>query len=109
MAEEYENKQFADNIIRQRSRDGYLSATDMCKANGKLFGNYYQLDQTKEFLGELYIPYRTLLKLEKVETNINKELGSTRWPPFIWLSGSPRSFRWRCPSGCFDLYQATPR
>ncbi len=38
--------------IRQRE-DGYLSATDMCKACGKLFADWNKLDSTKEYLKAL--------------------------------------------------------
>ncbi len=41
---------FNEHHIRQRSYDGYLSATDMCKAFNKMFGNYKQLKQTSDFL-----------------------------------------------------------
>ncbi len=36
-------------IIRHR-QDGYLSATDMAQACNKLWGNWYRLDSTKEYL-----------------------------------------------------------
>ena len=39
--------------IRQRSSDGYLCATDICKAAGKLFGDYNRLSTTQDFLVEL--------------------------------------------------------
>lgn len=35
--------------IRQRA-DGFISLTDMCSASGKLFGNWYQLKSTEEYL-----------------------------------------------------------
>ncbi|MDM8565111.1 KilA-N domain-containing protein [Candidatus Halobeggiatoa sp. HSG11] len=46
-------RNFHDNVIRQRSSDGYLDATAMCKANGKKFNDYYRLKSTKEFLTQL--------------------------------------------------------
>ena len=42
-----------DSTIEQRAKDGYISATAMCKAAGKLFGHYNALDTTKAFLAEL--------------------------------------------------------
>ena len=42
-----------EQVVRQRIRDGYLNATAMCKAAGKRFGNYYQNQNTKEFLRAL--------------------------------------------------------
>ncbi len=47
------NRDFHGVIIRQRSSDGYLDATAMCKANGKLFADYKRLKSTKEFLRQL--------------------------------------------------------
>lgn len=38
--------------IRQRA-DGFLSATDMCTASGKLFGHWHTLKTTKEYLEAL--------------------------------------------------------
>ena len=40
----------AECPIRRRRSDGYLDATAMCQANGKLWGNFYQLDGTQRFL-----------------------------------------------------------
>ena len=45
-------RDFHGVTIRQRS-DGYLSATDMCKANGKRLNNYLRIKTTKAFLSEL--------------------------------------------------------
>jgi len=39
--------------IRQRGLDGYLDATAMCKAHGKLFAHYRSNQNTTEFLEEL--------------------------------------------------------
>lgn len=44
----------ADNdVITQRVTDGYFNATAMCKASGKLMGDYLRLSATKAFLDEL--------------------------------------------------------
>ena len=45
-------RDFHGVTIRQRS-DGYLCATDMCQANGKLFTGYKRLKSTKSFLVQL--------------------------------------------------------
>ena len=47
------NHDFNGTQIKQRNSDGYLDATAMCKATKKLFGNYKQLDSTKQFLTAL--------------------------------------------------------
>ena len=39
--------------IHQRPKDGYINATEMCKADSKLFADYYRLKTTKAFLDEL--------------------------------------------------------
>lgn len=40
-------------IIYQRVKDGYVNATAMCKAAGRLFGHYNELKTTQAFLDEL--------------------------------------------------------
>ena len=40
-------------IIYQRSSDGYVNATAMCKAYNKLFGMWYRLPSTKAYIDEL--------------------------------------------------------
>jgi hypothetical protein len=42
-------------IIYQRHEDGYVNATAMCKAAGKLIGHYRELDTTKEFIQALSV------------------------------------------------------
>ncbi len=43
-------REFHDVRIRQRPGDAYLSATDMCKANGKKLNDYCRLKSTQEYL-----------------------------------------------------------
>ncbi len=47
------SRDFHGAVIRQRSNDGFLNATDMCKSVGKQFNDYRRLKSTKEFLEEL--------------------------------------------------------
>ena len=42
-----------DSVIEQRAEDGYINATAMCKAAGKLMADYNRLATTKAFLEEL--------------------------------------------------------
>jgi hypothetical protein len=42
-----------NSLIHQRAADGYVNATAMCKAAGKLFGHYNSLQATKDFLEAL--------------------------------------------------------
>jgi hypothetical protein len=47
------NRQIENNFIPQRANDGYINATAMCQAVGKLFGDYRRRAVTEEFLTEL--------------------------------------------------------
>lgn len=42
--------EIATEVIHQRVRDGYVNATAMCKAGGKLFNDYSRLRTTEPFL-----------------------------------------------------------
>jgi hypothetical protein len=44
---------FNGRNIRQRATDGYISATDMCKAFNRLFNDYNRLQSTERYLGAL--------------------------------------------------------
>ncbi|MFJ6025318.1 KilA-N domain-containing protein [Brevundimonas sp. NPDC092305] len=44
---------YQGQIVRLRSRDGYVNATAMCSAAGKLFGHYNENDRTQAFVAEL--------------------------------------------------------
>lgn len=57
----------ADNeVVTQRVSDGYFNATAMCRASGKLMGDYLRLSTSKAFLAELSsdmgIPISTLVQ-----------------------------------------------
>ncbi len=41
------------HVVGQRKADGFINATSLCKAAGKLWADYWRLGSTKEFLGEL--------------------------------------------------------
>ena len=45
--------QVENSLIHQRAIDGYVNATAMCKAVGKLFNDYSRLKITQEFFTEL--------------------------------------------------------
>lgn len=45
--------QIENTVIPQRANDGYINATLMCKAVGKLFADYRRLGSTDAFLTEL--------------------------------------------------------
>lgn len=46
-------RQVNESVVQQRASDGYINATAMCKAAGKLFGHYREPDATKAFLAAL--------------------------------------------------------
>ncbi|MBF0421101.1 MAG: KilA-N domain-containing protein [Magnetococcales bacterium] len=56
-------------VIPQRAKEGYINATAMCQAAGKLFGHYNTLQTTREFLVELEadigIPISKLIQVVK--------------------------------------------
>lgn len=41
------------SVVPQRASDGYINATEMCKACNKLLGHYLENKTTKAFLNEL--------------------------------------------------------
>lgn len=43
----------SDNVIPQRAVDGYVNATAMCQAVGKVFSGYSRLSITKAFIKAL--------------------------------------------------------
>jgi len=45
--------EFEKEVIHQRVRDGYVNATAMCKASGKLWGNYWQIKRTQAYVEAL--------------------------------------------------------
>lgn len=58
-----------DSVVDQRSEDGYINATAMCKAASKQFNEYTSKTSTKEFLVELCsetgIPVSDLVQVMK--------------------------------------------
>ncbi|MDM8567611.1 KilA-N domain-containing protein [Candidatus Halobeggiatoa sp. HSG11] len=44
------SRNFNGAVIRQRSNDGYLDATAMCKSVGKKLNDYHRLKSTQEYL-----------------------------------------------------------
>lgn len=49
----YQELKLNDNIITSRDYDKYVNATQLCKAGGKKFNDWYRLDSTKQLLNEL--------------------------------------------------------
>jgi hypothetical protein len=61
-----------NNIIQCRKSDGYINATQLCSAGGKLFGNWYRLDSTKQLIIELAKQiFNKNLKKSKQESDIH--------------------------------------
>jgi hypothetical protein len=57
----------AESIVDQRASDGYINATAMCKAAGRLFGHYRSNDGTEAFLkaleADIGIPISQLIQV----------------------------------------------
>ena len=76
-------------LVEARFEDGYINATQLCKAGKKRFSNWYRLDSTKELI-------KTLEEIKGkgkplVETSKSKYLGSWIHPDLAgqlaqWLS-----------------------
>lgn len=85
--------QYGGEIIRQRSSDGYVNATAMCKAAGREWRRYRRLDRTDLFLGAL-VPAtgKTSSELIQTFTGGNPQLQGTWVHPQValdlaqWLS-----------------------
>lgn len=84
---------YQGSLIQQRSKDGYINATAMCKAAGKLFADYTRLRSTGDFLtalgGSMGIPINRLVMT--VVTGANEVRGSYVHPQVAihlaqWLS-----------------------
>jgi hypothetical protein len=84
-----------DLTVYQRDADGYLNATDMCRANGKNFNDYTRLASTQAFLRELArvtgIPVSGLVVVERGGDAFNSQQGSWIHPDIAinlaqWLS-----------------------
>ncbi|WP_417595307.1 KilA-N domain-containing protein [Parasphingorhabdus sp.] len=99
--------------IDQRANDGYINATAVCKASGKLLGHYLETKATKAFLKELSadigIPISDLVQIIKgghpqmqgtwVHPQVAINLGQWASPKFAvlvskwtfeWMSGSAK-------------------
>lgn len=105
-----------NQVIPQRTIDGYVNATAMCKAHGKLIGDYLRIEPTKEFLAELERSMGTTIDVlvSKRMTGAN-ELRGTWVHPYVainlgqWLSPvfavrvSSWVFEWMSRGHEFDL------
>lgn len=65
-------------VIQQRINDGYINATAMCKAGGKLLNDYTRLNSTRDFLqalaGSTGIPVNLLVRT--IATGPNEQRGT---------------------------------
>ena len=49
----HESRVWAGTPITRRQADGYVNATAMCQANGRLWADYQRLDRTQDYLSAL--------------------------------------------------------
>jgi hypothetical protein len=62
-----------NDIIECRKSDGFINATQLCKAGGKNFGHWFRLDSTKQLIRELAIQINNkdnLFDNNHIESNI---------------------------------------
>lgn len=121
--------QISDKIIEQRAVDGYINATAMCRAAGKLFGHYNENAATKAFLDELAtdvgIPISGLVQTIKggaglqgtwVHPHVAVNLAQWLSPKFAvqvsrwvheWLSGkhTPTTLSWHLERHMLNFYK----
>lgn len=73
--------------IDQRISDGYINATALCKANGKMIGHYLEIGPTKECLKELErsVGLTIDVLVSKVMTGCNESRG-TWCHPYVVIS-----------------------
>ena len=81
-------------VIKSRSDDNFINATQLCQAGNKKFNDWYRLDNTKKLVEELSfnagIPVLKLIDIKK-GNNINLNLGSWIHPELAiqlaqWIS-----------------------
>ncbi|NLD09822.1 MAG: KilA-N domain-containing protein, partial [Xanthomonadaceae bacterium] len=73
--------------IDQRINDGYVNATALCKASGKLIADYLRLDSTKEFLTELESDVgNPISELVQVVKGGNPQLQGTWVHPYVAIT-----------------------
>lgn len=53
MAHDLVSRSWNDTPISRRASDGYVNATAMCKANGKLWGHFFETDRCASYLEAL--------------------------------------------------------
>ena len=105
---------YKHNLIEQRASDGYINATAMCKATGKLIADYLTNKSTKAYLealsDDMGIPISTLVQIIKggnkdlqgtwVHPDVANNLAQWASPHFAvwvsklvtaWLSGKHKS------------------
>lgn len=97
---EYAVKQMNEIAVNQRIGDGYINATALCKASGKLIADYFRLGSTKEFLSvvsrSMGIPIDVLVS--KVGTGLNEYRGT--WVhPYIAINLG----QWISPEFAFQV------
>jgi hypothetical protein len=81
----------AGAVIRQRRADRYLDATAMCKAGGKLWGNYWKNESTRAFMDKISLTIR-IRTVKLVQSEMGRYSGGTWVHPQVayhlaqWIS-----------------------
>lgn len=91
---EFIERQFDGHVIRQRTSDGYLDATAMCKACGKMPFDWQRLQSTTEYLEALRIATGIPVTQLVVATN---EIGHKMQGTWIHPRAAMRLAQWCSP------------
>lgn len=93
------------SVIGQRSSDGYINATAMCTAVGKLFAGYERSGPTQEFLAELAASLGLNIRASRPKSDMLKRI--TPDGLIISVSAGPYELRgtWVHPDVAVNLAQ----
>jgi hypothetical protein len=82
-------RQLNDKPVAQRPHDGYINATQLCKAAGKLWSNYWKNKETHEFIEELArsLTIRRDVLVQPVTTGPNDQRGTWVHPRVAYHLG----------------------
>ena len=86
--------------IRQRAEDGYINATDMCKANNKKWYEYWRLPNTQKYLKALAID----LEVDVIVNNPKRDNYASALVE-TFRGGNSQQGTWVYPEVAADLAQ----
>ena len=97
-------------FIKQRANDGYINATALCKAGGKLFADYYRLTTTQTFLKELSSELKVEIESKQRSMGIPIDLSASVLIQVIQVGHNDLRGTWVHPQVAINLGQwASPK